>query len=120
MTVDSAVSLLLTDLLDPEGRGLDAACLAGATQDMKGRVQGMPRYMGIGMTALTGIFLGSGYPMLPKASRLRRIQRWRTSPISIQRDFVEFWEKMGTFTYWSRIESRSHETGHDTGHLATS
>ena len=108
VTVDTAVSLLLTDLLDPDGRGLDTACLAGATQDMKGRVQGMPRYMGVGMTALTGLFLGSGYTMLPKERRVRRIQRWRTSPISIQRDFVEFWEKMGTFTYWSRIEARDH------------
>jgi hypothetical protein len=105
---DTLITTLLDDLLDPEGRGLDPRHLAGATQDMKGRVEGMPRYMGIGMTALTLLFASTGYTRLPKARRVARIGRWRTSPVSLQRDFVEFWEKMGTFTYWSRVEKAAH------------
>ncbi len=108
MTVDAAVSTLLSDLLDPEERGLDPVFLAGAAQDMKGRVRSMPRYMGAGMTALTVVFVGSGYTRLSKARRVARIERWRRSPVSLQRDFVEFWEKMGTFTYWSRVEKAGH------------
>ena len=109
MTPDDIVLTLLSDLLDPDGHGLDATHLAGAAQDMKGRIKCMPRYMGIGMAALTGLFVGSGYVGLPKAWRVRRIARWRGSPISLQRSFVEFWEKMGTFTYWSRVEKARHE-----------
>ncbi len=109
-SVDGAVRLLLLDLLDPASHGLDAGCLADATQDMKGRVRHMPRYLGAGMQILTAMFLGSGYTFLPKASRVARIQRWRTSPLSIQRDFIEFWEKMGTFTYWSRVEASRPDT----------
>lgn len=104
MNVDAAISLFLSDLLDPEGRGLDAACLAGAVQDMKGRVRGMPRYMGLGMTALSGVFLGAGYTRAARPRRLARIEAMRRAPVSLLRDFVEFWEKMGTFTYWSRVE----------------
>ena len=108
VTVDAVISLLLEDLLDPSGRGLDAACLAGATQDMKGRVRGMPRYMGGGMAALTVLFVANGYTRRPKEKRVAQIEQWRTSPVSLQRDFVEFWEKMGTFTYWSRVEKAVH------------
>ncbi len=108
MTVDAVLSLLLEDLLDPTSRGLDAACLAGATQDMKGRVRIMPRYMGGGMTALTVLFVANGYTRRPKEERVAQIERWRTSRVSLQRDFVEFWEKMGTFTYWSRVEKAVH------------
>ena len=111
MNVDAVVQTLLEDLLDPRGRGLDAACLAGAAQDMKGRVRGMPRYMGAGMTALTVIFVATGYVRLSKPRRVARIEKWRTSPVSLQRDFVEFWEKMGTFTYWSRVEKAAHGLG---------
>ncbi|MES2644417.1 MAG: hypothetical protein V4850_33330 [Myxococcota bacterium] len=108
MTVDAAVSTLIDDLLDPHGEGLDPTFLAGATQDMKGRVRGMPTYMGAGMAALTVLFVASGYTRLPKARRVARIESWRRSPISLQRDFVEFWEKMSTFTYFSRVEKAAH------------
>lgn len=108
MKPDDVVSTLLADLLDPDGHGLDAELLAGAVQDMKGRLKCMPRYMGIGMLGLTAVFAGSGYVGLAKERRLRRIARWRASPISLQRSFVEFWEKMGTFTYWSRVEKARH------------
>ncbi|MDP2307421.1 MAG: hypothetical protein Q8P18_15450 [Pseudomonadota bacterium] len=108
MTVDAAVSILIDDMLDPLGKGLDPVFLAGATQDMKGRVRGMPKYMGAGMTALTVLFVASGYTLLPKARRVARIERWRRSPVSLQRDFVEFWEKMSTFTYFSRVEQAAH------------
>ena len=108
MVTDTLVKTLIDDLLDPDGRGLDATHLAGATQDMKGRVRSMPRYLGMGMTALTALFASTGYLGLPKHLRVKRLARWRTSVISLRRDFVEFWEKMGTFTYYSRVEKAEH------------
>ncbi len=101
---DSFLTILLRDLLDPEGRGLDAVLLAGATQDMQARVAGMPRYLGAGIKALSLVFAATGYPRWPLARRLGFIRAWRSSPLSPMRDFVEFYEKMGTFVYWSRVE----------------
>lgn len=98
------VATLLQDLLDPEARGLDPSALRGAVDDMQGRVRGMPRYLGAGMTALTLVFGAAGYRRWPRAQRLAWIHGWRTSPASPPRDFIEFYEKMGTFVYWSRIE----------------
>jgi hypothetical protein len=105
---DPVVSTLLQDLLDPDGRGLDPACLQGAVSDMKARLRGMPRYMGLGMMGLTTIFAGVGYPGQPRDARLARVEQWRHGKVSLQRDFVEFWEKMGTFTYYSRVEKAAH------------
>lgn len=104
MLPDALVSQLIQDLVDPEGRGLDPAHVAGAAGDMQARLRYMPSYMGAGMTGLTLVFARVGYASLPRERRLARIERWRKGPVSLQRDFVEFWEKMGTFTYWSRVE----------------
>jgi hypothetical protein len=101
---DTVVSTLIQDLVDPDGRGLDPAHLAGAVLDMKSRLAGMPRYMGAGMVGLTVLFARVGYASAPREARLARLERWRRGPVSLQRDFVEFWEKMGTFTYYSRVE----------------
>lgn len=104
MLPDALVSTLIQDLVDPEGRGLDPAHVAAAVGDMKARLRYMPRYMGMGMLGLTLAFSRVGYAGLPREARLARIERWRKGPVSLQRDFVEFWEKMSTFTYWSRVE----------------
>lgn len=104
MLPDALVSQLVSDLVDPEGRGLDPAHVAGAAADMQARLRYMPRYMGMGMTGLTLLFARVGYTTLPREQRVARIERWRKGKVSLQRDFVEFWEKMGTFTYWSRVE----------------
>jgi len=94
------VRVLLEDLLDPESHGLDAGCLAGATQDMVQRMVLMPRYMGVGIAAMT-LALGP-LTRLPKARRVARWDSFRGRPLV--GDFVEFYEKMGTFTYYTRVE----------------
>ncbi len=103
MPSDKLVNTLLDDLLDPDGRGLDPRILAGATRDMQGRTRIMPRYLGTGIRALTLVF-GAGYVRLPKQRRVARIERWRTSPLSPMRDWVDFFEKMGTFAYYTNVE----------------
>ena len=100
------VTTILLDVLDPEGAGaLDPVCLAGAARDMYGRIRGMPKYLGGGIVALTRLY-GVGYARLPRDRRLARLEAWRASPVSFCRDFVEFWEKMGTFVYYSNLEHR--------------
>ncbi len=100
------VTTILEDVLDPEGAGtLDPVCLAGATRDMFGRIRGMPRYMGGGIVVLTRLY-GVRYAHQPRDRRLARLDAWRGSPVSFCRDFVEFWEKMGTFVYYSNLEHR--------------
>ncbi len=103
----TSVRALLEDVLDPLDRGLDAGCLQGAVNDMEGRIRGMPRYMGTGIAAVTVLVGLSGYPRWSRERRLAALDRLRTGPIGPLRDFVEFYEKMGTFTYFSRVEHRA-------------
>ena len=102
----ATIRALLEDVLDPLERGLDAGCLHGAVQDMEGRIRGMPRYMGVGIAAVTVLVGLSGYPRWSRARRLSALDRLRSGPVGPLRDFVEFYEKMGTFTYFSRVEHR--------------
>jgi hypothetical protein len=109
---DAVVSAILEDLLDPEGAGgLDAALLRDATAAMQGRISGMPTYMGLGIRMLTRVFTADGYSKLPKARRIARIEAWRNAPLSPMRDWVEFYEKMGTFVYYTQVERSHHSPG---------
>lgn len=112
MLPDGLLTTLLRDLLDPGGHGLDSTFLAGAAQDMKARVAGMPRYMGAGITALTLALASTGYQRWPQDRRLGLLSRLRTAPVSPLRDFIEFYEKMGTFVYYSRVEHAGSHGGH--------
>lgn len=94
--LEGPVRNILVEVLDPAGAGLDPACLDGATADMLDRIRIMPRYMGTGITCLTMAYGATG----------SRIDTWRRSRIGPLRDFVEFYEKMGTFVYYSHVEKR--------------
>lgn len=102
------VRSLLVDVLDPHGDGLDSGCLEAATVGMVGRIEAMPRYLGLGMTALTIVFelTGPGHSQRDPQERVERVARWRTSRVGPCRDFVEFYEKMGTFVYFTQVEHR--------------
>jgi hypothetical protein len=105
--LEPAVRSFLEDVLDPESRGgLDPVAFAGATEDMLDRIAIMPRWLGVGMAALTLTLDTAGGPhhTLPKERRARRVAAWKRSPIGPLRTFVDFYEKMGTFTYYSRLE----------------
>lgn len=101
-----AVAALLEDVLDPEGRGLDPGCLHGATDDMLRRIAIMPRWLGVGMAALTLAYDASGGPhhRQPRDRRARRTDRWRRAPGPLK-NLVDFYDKMGTFTYYTRVEA---------------
>ena len=113
--LEPAVAALLDDVLDPEGRGLDPECFVGATGDLVRLIHGMPRWLGVGFATLTVAYDLSGGPhhRRDKARRARRTERWRHAPGPL-RNLVDFYDKMGTFTYYSRVEER-HADPHGDG-----
>ena len=81
------------------------------TTEVVRKVSAMPRYMGLGMQLLTlvfdwwGLFTGGRrFRALPRPQRERQVRLWRNSPLGLMRDTVEFYEKMGTFVFWSGRE----------------
>ena len=94
---------------------LDPAALAGAQRIMGERLRAMPPHMSAGMLALTTLFEqggwatgGAPFSALPAARQAAVLGAWRRSPIPFCRDFVDFYEKMGVFVYWSIIEEAHH------------
>lgn len=74
----------------------------------------MPRYMGLGLAGLTMIFdslavstSGRRFHQLDEGAQDRLLSRWRQAPGG--RDMVDFYEKMGTFVFYSLVEE---ERGH--------
>ena len=71
----------------------------------------MPPHLGAGMVGLTFVFDGLGrvrggaYAQLDEAARRQHLQTWRKAPVGVMRDWVQFYEKMGTFVYWSVVEA---------------
>ena len=105
--LEPAVTALLEDVLDPHGQGnLDPVAFAAAVQDLLVKLAGMPRYLGVGMKGLTVMFDLAGGPhhRRPVRDRAKRLDRWRRAPIGTLRTFVDFYEKMGTFAYYTHIE----------------
>lgn len=89
-----------------------AAELDGITTEVVRKVSAMPRYMGLGMQLLTVVFDlwglfhgGRRFRNLPRANRERQVALWRRAPLGLMRDTVEFYEKMGTFVFWSSREA---------------
>ena len=101
----STIRALLSDVLDPTDLGLDSGCLQGASADMEDCIRAMPRYMGAGIAGVTFTAGVIGYPMWNRERRLRWLGRLRGGRVGPLRDWVEFFEKMGTFTYFSRLEN---------------
>ncbi len=103
-TVSSVVESLVAEA---EGAA-DPAILERASRTMMGRLRAMPRFIGLPMMAATLAFDASGvafgrrpFRSLPPEARARVLAAWRTAPVGVFRTFVEFYEKMGTFVYFS-------------------
>ncbi len=81
------------------------------TAELVRKVGAMPRYMGIAIVILTWAFDfwgilhgGRRFRALGDRRRLRQLAAWRRAPLGPMRDLVEFYEKMGTFVFWSYRE----------------
>ena len=94
---------------------VDAEALARAQALMGRRLLAMPPHMSAGMLALTTLFEqggwatgGAPFSALSADRQATVLGAWRHSPIPFCRDFVDFYEKMGVFVYWSIIEEAHH------------
>lgn len=102
------VSALLSTLLAPTDT---AAHQERMTAEMLTKVKNMPSYMSVGVIGLTLAFdanavsrTGRRFHQLDPSARAAHVARWRGSRISLRRDMVDVYEKMGTFIYYSLVE----------------
>ncbi len=88
-----------------------ATTIDQTTTELVRKVAAMPRYMGLGIVVLTWVFEwwgllhgGRRFRHLGAARQERQLRLWRRAPLGLMRDLVEFYEKMGTFVFWSYRE----------------
>lgn len=79
----------------------------------------MPPHLGAGMIGLTlgfaGHSVGAGgkpFAQLPLDRQREILDGWKYSRISLTRDFVQFYEKMGVFIWYSLVEEAELAGGH--------
>jgi hypothetical protein len=54
-----------------------------------------------------GILMGARlFHSLPQSKRQKQLKVWRNAPISLFGNFVDFYEKMGVFAYFSDLFER--------------
>lgn len=100
------VTALLRTLLAPTDTTRHEARL---TEEMLARLRGMPRYMGVGVAGLTVAFdsaalatRGRRFHQLDVEAQRAHLALWRKAPLAA--DMVDFYEKMGTFVFYSLVE----------------
>lgn len=78
----------------------------------------MPKFLGYPMMGATlafdlyGIAVGGRpFHLLGPEARQRQIHQWRTAPIAFCQDFLDFYEKMGTFVYYTERYGEGEESG---------
>ena len=96
-------------------RGVDALegqPFVDETRDMLWtKLEAMPELFGVGMMGMTLAFSayagargGRSLAAQDLAQRQARLDEWRSSPVGLLRSFTQFYEKMGTFVYYSHVE----------------
>lgn len=85
--------------------------LSATMEAMVGKVDQMPPHLKLGMAGLTLAFAGyartrtgRSLSKLPVERRLALLEEWRGAPLGPCRQFVQFYEKMSTFLYYSLVE----------------
>jgi hypothetical protein len=117
--ITAVVASLAEVVVAAESAGApDPEAVAWVADQLCGKLDAMPRYLALGMSAMTVAFdasasLMGGRPFhrQPLARRQRWLRLWRGAPVSVLGDFVDFYEKMGVFTYWCWVEERQ-ESAH--------
>jgi len=111
-------SLVLTVVNEAKGPSepLSEPSLNRAVEVMQNRLFMMPRFLGLPMVMATilfeffGILVGARlFHNLPQSRRQRQLRIWRNSPVSLFGNFVDFYEKMGVFAYFSDLFERKEE-----------
>ena len=87
------------------------AHLDEAVEVMMHKVMNMPTHLSWGMLGMTLAFDAAGtmsggrpFRMKPMAARRKQLNWMKGAPLGLLRDFAAFYEKMGSFSYYSLIE----------------
>ncbi len=81
-----------------------------ATEVLMHKLTHMPTHLGLGMQGLTLVFDAAGaltgrpFRMKSLPARRRQLAVMKGAPVGLLRDFVAFYEKMGSFVYYSILE----------------
>lgn len=107
------VAPLLRVILTRElGQGgiIDEEMLSHTVVAMLDKMRQMPRFMGVGIAALTVAFDADGvrfggrrFRDNPPQAQLSQAAAWRSSRAPLLPDFMDFYGKMGVFVYWSHV-----------------
>lgn len=102
-------AVMVSELGSPEA--LVPEVLAQTARTMTAKVRQMPRFMGLGIAALTVAFDADGVRFGGRRfrdnaldDRMEQARRWRESRLPLLPDFMDFYGKMGVFVYWSHHE----------------
>ena len=95
------------------GQKIDEEALGITTARMVERLGLMPRFLGVPMASATVVFDLAGWVHAGRPFRRqgvdaqhKQMETWRNAPIGFFRDFLDFWEKMGVFVYFSTVEEK--------------
>ena len=84
------------------------------------KLEHMPELFGLGMLGVTLAFdttarARGGRPFRKQdlVDHQRCLDAWKRSPIGLLRSFTQFYEKMGTFVYYSHVEEADAPHGHE-------
>lgn len=108
-------ALVLTVVNEAKGSSdpISEPSLKRAADVMQNRLYMMPRFLGLPMVMATiffeffGILMGARlFHSLPQSKRQKQLKVWRNAPISLFGNFVDFYEKMGVFAYFSDLFER--------------
>lgn len=101
-------AILLREL--GEGGEVEEVMLGRTVQSMVEKVRQMPRFMGIGIAALTIAFDADGlrfggrrFRSNAEVQQRAQVAAWRSSAGPLRPDFMDFYGKMGVFVYWSHV-----------------
>lgn len=111
--VAALVEHVVSSLAEPDPHLLTTTAAA-----MHGRLGMMPRFLGLPMAAATLAFDWSGvavggrpFRRLDPEARRRLVAAWRRAPVGFCRDFLDFYEKMASFLYFSLEEEAAAVAG---------
>ena len=120
MLEQTVTAIAEASLAEQLGAPPDGALSADIGALLLRKLRGMPRFLGSGMmgvTLMVGLAPipthGRPFHRLPMDERQARLRALKTAPVGVLRDFVLFYEKMGTFAYYCHVEEQE---GHGHGH----
>ena len=92
------------------------AHLEPTTEVMARKLRQMPPHLGNAMALMTlafdtaGLAGGTRFRSKDLPARRAQLTAWKNTPVSVLSDFVAFYEKMGSFTWYCHVEEA--EGGH--------